>query len=283
MEIYGKSLIYIVFLLILLLIIDRLLSKLNIKEYFADEETIIMTNINNMVPFKGDSSTMITLKGIGLNAIGRIIFKNDVEENSTKTFSECVIIDDERSDTEMKFIPPPISELGISLNDVRDKMKQNEGYRVSIYLIRKDKNNEIQANNPNDKDNFKLLQNVNFFYIDKIPYANNCPVINKPKRRLKEDEETEIRLSPSGEPVYKKDGDLEFVNTILKNQENKIDKTIKVLKNIIKKNDHYQNNNMDFIKTIQALDFLDKYKKNNNSYRYNLHKRISDRYNYNLF
>ena len=85
------------------------------------------------------------------------------------------------------------------------------------------------------------------------------------------------------EPIYKKDGDLEFVNTILKNQENKIDKTIKVLKNIIKKNDHYQNNNMDFIKTIQALDFLDKYKKNNNSYRYNLHKKISDRYNYNLF
>ena len=281
MEIYGKSLIYIVFLLILLLIIDRLLSKLNIKEYF-EEETIIMTNITNMIPFKGDSSTMVTLKGIGLNAIGRIIFKNDVEEKSTKTFSECVIIDDERSDTEMKFIPPPISELGISLNDVRDKMKQNEGYRVSIYLIRKDEHNKIQANNPNDKDNFKLLQNVNFFYIDKIPYANNCPILNKPKRRVKEDE-NDIRLSPSGEPIYKKDGDLEFVNTILKNQENKIDKTIKVLKNIIKKNDHYQNNNMDFIKTIQALDFLDKYKKNNNSYRYNLHKRISDRYKYNLF
>ena len=282
MEIYGKSLIYIVFLLILLLIIDRLLSKLNIKEYFADEETIIMTNINNMVPFKGDSSTMVTLKGIGLNAIGRIIFKNDVEENSTKTVGECIIIDDKRSDTEMEFIPPPISELGISLNDVRDKMKLNdvrdkmrlnEGYRVSIYLIRK---------NEQDDENFKLLQNVNFFYIDKIPYANNCPVINKPKRRVKEDE-NDIRLSPSGEPIYKKDGDLEFVNTILKNQENKIDKTIKVLKNIIKKNDHYQNNNMDFIKTIQALDFLDKYKKNNNSYRYNLHKKISDRYNYNLF
>ena len=279
MEIYGKSLIYIVFLLILLIVIDRFLSKLNIKEYF-EEEQIITTNITNMIPFKGDSSTMVTLKGSGLNAIGRIIFKNDIEENS-ETYGECVIIDDGRSDEEMKYIPPPISELGISLNDVRDKMKRNEGYRVSIYLIRKD-NNKIQANNPNNKDNFKLLQNVNFFYIDKIPYANNCPIINKPKRRLKEDE-NDIRLSPSGEPVYKKNGDLEFVNTILINQENKIDKTIKVLKNIIKKNDHYQNNNMDFIKTIQALDFLDKYKKNNNSYRYNLHKRISDRYNYDLF
>ena len=279
MEIYGKSLIYIVFLLILLIVIDRFLSKLNIKEYF-EEEQIITTNITNMIPFKGDSSTMVTLKGSGLNAIGRIIFKNDIEENS-ETYGECVIIDDGRSDEEMKYIPPPISELGISLNDVRDKMKRNEGYRVSIYLIRKD-NNKIQANNPNNKDNFKLLQNVNFFYIDKIPYANNCPIINKPKRRLKEDE-NDIRLSPSGEPIYKKDGDLEFVNTILINQENKIDKTIKVLKNIIKKNDHYQNNNMDFIKTIQALDFLDKYKKNNNSYRYNLHKRISDRYNYDLF
>lgn len=279
MEIYGKSLIYIVFLLILLIVIDRFLSKLNIKEYF-EEEQIITTNITNMIPFKGDSSTMVTLKGSGLNAIGRIIFKNDIEENS-ETYGECVIIDDGRSDEEMKYIPPPISELGISLNDVRDKMKRNEGYRVSIYLIRKD-NNKIQANNPNNKDNFKLLQNVNFFYIDKIPYANNCPIINKPNRRLKEDE-NDIRLSPSGEPVYKKNGDLEFVNTILINQENKIDKTIKVLKNIIKKNDHYQNNNMDFIKTIQALDFLDKYKKNNNSYRYNLHKRISDRYNYDLF
>ena len=36
------------------------------------------------------------------------------------------------------------------------------------------------------------------------------------------------------------------------------------------------------METIQALDFLEKYKKYNNSHRYNIHKSINDRYNYNI-
>lgn len=281
MEIFGKSLILTVIILILLIIFEKVIIKFesnnnkNIKENF---DTIVATTINKMYPFDGDSSSIVTFEGLNIDSIGRIIFVNDVENENNGILAECVLLDEDRSNNKIKFIPPALSELGITLEQVRNKMKKdNEGYKVSIYLIRKDKTG-IKSFSPKDKKNYTILPNVNFFYIDKIPYANNCPVV-KPKvvdeNILKVEEEPNIE--------YKKNGDLEFVNEILPKQEEKIDKIISKLKKILNDNQHYQNNDIDFMKTIQALDFLDKYKKNNNSHRYNIHKRISDRFNYNLF
>ena len=91
-----------------------------------------------MNPFKGDSSTIVTLEGTGINNIGNIIFKNELEENNNNSQAECVILDD-INDTKLQFIPPSYSELGISIGDIRDKMKQNKGYEVAVYFVRKEK------------------------------------------------------------------------------------------------------------------------------------------------
>jgi hypothetical protein len=164
--------------------------------------------------------------------------------------------------------------------NIREKMKKdNEGYRVSIFFIRKDKNNKLTATSENDKNNFVPLAGINFYYMDKIPYANNCPTI-KPKPI---EETTNLLKVLPDEPEYNKNSDLEFINSILPKQEEKINKISDELKKILEKNKHYQNNDTYFMKTVQALDFLDKFKQKNNSYRYNIHKRINDRYNYNLF
>ena len=296
MEVYGKSLIFTVFLIILLIIIERLIFKfnkneiennnikqkinnnVNDKENFKNINTLV-TKIYNMTPFQGDSSTLISLKGINFDFIGRIYFKNDVEKNKNNILSECVILDENRTNESLTFIPPPISELGLNINDIRDKMKKdNEGYRVSIFFARKDDKNKLKAINEKNKNNFIILPGINFYYIDKIPYANNCPTVEKPIEQT-----TDLLEVLPETPDYKQNGDLEFVNEILPKQIENIDKISNELKSILEKNKHYQNNDTNFIKTIQALDFLDKYKKNNNSYRYNLHKRINDRYNYNLF
>ena len=282
MEVYGKSLIFTVFILILLIVIERIIFKFtnneNKQNKIENFNTIIETTINKMVPFNGDSSSIVTFEGLNFDVIGRIMFVNDVEPDSNGLMAECVILDAERTPTKLKFIPPNLSEFGVDISEVRDKMKfKNEGYKVSIYLVRKDKMG-LKSFKPQDKNNFILLPGINFFYIDKIPYANNCPE-PKPIPIRKTD-----FLKTSDETIdLKKNKDLEFVNEILPNQEEKIDKISEKLKSIVEQNKHYQDNDVEYMKTIQALDFLEKYKKNNNTYRYNLHKKINDRYNYNLF
>ena len=279
MEVYGKSLIFIVFLLILLFIIETLITKINNKSNKEGFENIVETTINSMNPFQGDSSTIIQIKGLNFNNIGKIVLKNNIENSKNNFMAECIILDEDRDNENIKFIPPSISELGITILDIRNKIKtKNEGYKVSIYLIRKDKTG-LKGLTPEDKNNVVLLPNVYFYYIDKIPYANNCSTQNK---KPKIDDEN--LLATEEEVIdYKEGSDLEFVNKILPKRVKEIEKFKKELEKIIEKNSHYQNNDTDYLQIIQALDFIEKYKKNNNSYRYNLHKRINDRYNYNLF
>lgn len=291
MDVYGKSLIFTVFILILLNITERLINKISPKKINVNKinsnkininenfQNTVVTKITNMFPFTGDSSTLITIKGINFDFIGKILFKNDVEEGNNSKIGECVILDEDRTNSSLKFIPPTISELGLNVLNIREKMKKdNEGYKVSIFFIRKDKN-KLKAISQNDKNNFIQLPGINFYYIDKIPYQNNCP---KPKPKPIEETTNLLKVIPE-EPEYTKNSDLEFVNTVLPSQMEKIDKISKELEKILNENKHYQNNDTEFMKTVQALDFLNKYKKRNNSYRYNIHKRINDRYNYNLF
>ena len=176
MEIYGKSLIFVVFILIILSIIQGLINRHSknkqekkninnlVKETFVDK--IFNTVITKLDPYEGDSSTIITVKGAGLDNVGKVLF-NEVE---------CAILEN-RSDSKIEIIPPTLSELGFNISDVRKIMKEkNEGLKVKIQLYRRDKATKfITGNSPDDESNVVEIPGLFFYYIDRIPYENNCP------------------------------------------------------------------------------------------------------------
>ena len=191
MEIYGKSLIFVVFILLILSIVQTLINRNSkntnanevaaqakqaqaeqaqakqsvntntnevavVKENFVDK--IFNTVITKLDPYEGDSSTIIIVKGAGLNNVGKVLF-NGVE---------CAILEN-RADDKIEIIPPTLSELGFNISDVRKVMKEkNEGLKVKIQLARRDQEtNLIAGNSPDDTTNIVEVPGLFFYYIDE--------------------------------------------------------------------------------------------------------------------
>ena len=266
MEVYGKSLIIIVFLLSLLVIVDYNFNFTdNKKEHFY---SVLSTIVTDMTPNRGDSSSLLTLKGSGFDNVGLVLFNRK---------AECVILD-ERTDGEIKIMPPPLSELGKTIQDVREAMNpenpDSEGLRVSIQFVRKDKMNNIVGNSPDDIENVVDIPGLFFYYIDKIPYVNNCPVVNPP-----EAEPDEIFKAQPAKVDYPPGSDLEFVNKILPNKLEELDKIIIELEDKIKEQENINTQEIQVLEALQAQRILNTYKDKINIQRYNIHKRIEDKKN----
>ena len=275
MEIYGKSLIFVVFILIILSITQFLINRYtpdNAENVENFEEMVYNTIITKLDPYEGDSSTIVTIEGGGLNNVGKILFNN----------VECAILEN-RSDSKIEIIPPSLSELGFNITDVRESMKEkNEGLKVKISIARRDVNTmNITGNSPDDNRNVVEIQGVNFFYIDRIPYENNCPEPPRPPPPPAV-EPVEIELADNQEVEYAKGSDLEFIQKILPEKEREIDSLIGKMNKVLEDNREHNTNDITYLNIIQSLDALQKYKKTMNIQRFNIHNTLHDRYGYNF-
>lgn len=275
MEIYGKSLIFVVFILIILSISQFLINRYtpnNIENVENFEEMVYNTIITKLDPYEGDSSTIVTIEGGGLNNVGKILFNN----------VECAILEN-RSDSKIEIIPPSLSELEFNISDVRKSMKEkNEGLKVKISIARRDVNTlNITGNSPEDTKNVVEIQGVNFFYIDRIPYQNNCPEPPRPPPPPAI-EPVEIELVDNQEVEYAKGSDLEFIQKILPKKEREIDSLIGKMNKVLEDNREHNTNDITYLNIIQSLDALQKYKKTMNIQRFNIHNTLHDRYGYNF-
>lgn len=272
MEIYGKSLIFVVFTLIILSLIQAIINKYSPENIENFNDMVYNTIITKLDPYEGDSSTIVTIEGGGLNNVGKILFNN----------VECAILEN-RSDSRIEIIPPSLSELGFNISDVRKSMKEkNEGLKVKISIARRDINTlDITGNSPEDSRNVVDIQGVNFFYIDRIPYQNNCvePPQPAPPPTI---EPVEIELTENPEVEYAKGSDLEFLQKILPEKEAEIDILIGKMNKVLEENKEHNTNDITYLNIIQSLDALQKYKKTMNIQRYNIHNTLKDRYGYNF-
>jgi hypothetical protein len=275
MDIYGKSLVYTVFLIILLLVIQRFIPETDSGlEPSSSQENFVnligSTIIDDMIPNEGDSSTLVKLTGAGFKYVSKIYFKLG------KTLAQAIILDN-RTDLEIQIIPPPISELGKTLADIRKSIKDTKrGLPVSIVFIRgtKDDDGEYIDLVLNEEDsNMVEVENLFFYYIDKLPYQNNCAVPPEAPAPTVEEETEEL---PDRPPVAYNDGsDLEFLNKILPEREKKLQEVYNsILKNLNSYNELGTKEQTE-LQTMQALESLEEVKKQFNYERYVIHQELS--------
>lgn len=279
MDKYTKNLIIVIAVLLLFIVIQ---SKINFYENklfhnFRNnkienfQDSVDVTNISSFEPRQGDGSTIITVKGVGLDFIGEILF-NGVE---------CVIFED-RTDTEIKILPPSLGELGKTIQEVRTIM--NEGKSIGlpiedIKLIRRNRDGSAPNITQNDgitPTDALNLDGIIFYYIDKINYLDNCPVLPEPEV-VEEEEITEIE-----EATEIPGTDMHFFKELLPQKMKKLQDLIDKQNETI---NYYEslnvdNNNIEYLSELQALESLKNLKKEMNIQRYNIHNTISDRYNY---
>lgn len=234
----------------------------NLIENFAGVDA---TNITSFEPRQGDSSTIVTITGSGLDHIGEITFE-DVE---------CVIFED-RTDTEMKILPPSLTELGKTIQEVRDIMNKGEDIGLPIKKIKILRRMNITKQDGISPSDAIILDGIRFHYIDKINYLDNCPKLEEPPKPEPETiEEVDINREVSG-------SDMEFVKEILPKKMKQLQALIDKQNEII---NYYEalnidNNNIEYLSKIQALETLNNMKKEYNIQRYNIHKTIGKRYEY---
>jgi len=270
MELYGKALIYVVCLLVGLHIIQTLLYRNN-KEDFSNIKT---TLVDSITPNEGDSSSVVTLKGMGFDNVSKIYFKLG------STYSQTIILNN-RNDKKIDLLPPPISELGKNIIDIRDSIKETKrGIKVAVVFIL-GKNNgddyEDLALKPEEK-NVVEVEKLHFYYIDRIPYQNNCPIPPEPVAKPSETSDTTEVTAGNDEIEYPENTDLEFLNKTLEEKQNKI----KLLHSEVKKNlDKYNNIKAPAISQLeshQVLESLDEMKKQFNRERYHIHNYLNQEY-----
>ena len=220
-------------------------QKVKLIENF-EEGKIFSTLITKLDPIEGDSSTIVTIEGKNLNLVGKVLFNN----------VECAILDN-REDSRIQIIPPSLSELGTNITEIRKRIKETkQGYRVNIKLSRRDPNSlENKGNTPEDSMNIVEVPGIYFSYIDRLPYVNVCPQPEEPPTPTQQFELDEEISYPEG-------SDLEFINKILPEREEKINNLINELKKIIEenKNKYVNENDTNYLETLQALDSLQKKK-----------------------
>ena len=237
-------------------------NKNNLIENFQ-EGKIFSTLITKLDPIEGDSSTVVTIDGKNLNLIGKVLF-NDVE---------CAILDN-REDNKIQIIPPSLSEIGTNITEIRKRIKETkQGYRVNIKITRRDPDTlQNKGNTPEDDINIVEVPGLYFSYIDRLPYINICP---QPEAPIPTQEfELDEELS------YPKDSDLEFLNKILPEKEEKINELILKLKKIIdeNKNKFENENDTNYLEILQALDSLEKKKIQMNNHRYDIQNTLNKKY-----
>ena len=228
-----------------------------------EEGKIFSTLITKLDPIEGDSSTIVTVDGKNLNLIGKVLFNN----------VECAILDN-REDNRIQIIPPSLSEIGTNITEIRKRIKETkQGYRVNIKITRRDVNTlQNKGNSPEDDINIVEVPGLYFSYIDRLPYLNVCPQPEPPipTQEFELDEEIE----------YPKDSDLEFLNKILPEREEKINKLILKLNKIIEENKNKYENDSDtsYLEILQALDSLEKKKIQMNNHRYDIQNTLNKKY-----
>tara|TARA_B100000795_G_scaffold260426_1_gene236309 strand:- start:1914 stop:2651 length:738 start_codon:yes stop_codon:yes gene_type:complete len=229
-------------------------------ESFQDFQTTIITNLT---PKEGDSSTIVTIEGKGLEYIEEVLFNG----------IECVILEN-RTPIKLQIIPPALTELGFTIEQIRKKIdKEGFGEPVSIKLLKK--------NGGKTDKNAVELQDINFIYIDKgANWKNQCP-----KEEVVE-EEVQVLEGPSislenlteSESKFKEGTDLYFLHVTLPEMEEKLEKLLKQMEDKLEeqKNNTPELDNMKTLKSIQAMESLLKYKQNINILRYNIHKKLTN-------
>ena len=239
-------------------------QKVKLIENF-EEGKIFSTLITKLDPIEGDSSTIVTIEGKNLNLVGKVLFNN----------VECAILDN-REDSRIQIIPPSLSELGTNITEIRKRIKETkQGYRVNIKLSRRDPNSlENKGNTPEDSMNIVEVPGIYFSYIDRLPYVNVCPQPEEPPAPTQQFELDEEISYPEG-------SDLEFINKILPEREEKINNLINELKKIIQenKNKYVNENDTNYLETLQALDSLQKKKIQMNNHRYDIQNSLNKKYN----
>ena len=265
MKFLHKSIIVIVIvsLVVILICYDIHKTRTNQIENFANEfQSTIITEFS---PNEGDSSTMVTIKGRGLEYIEEVLFK-DVE---------CVILEN-RNSQKIQIIPPALSEVGMTIEEIRKKIDETgSGMPVQVKLMKKKGGKTLET--------AVLLPDVVFTYVDKgADWKNSCP---------KEEEEEEIIITdaPALEPMvdtsegtseFKEGTDLYFLHVTLPQMEEKLQKILKEMED--KLAEHKKNspelNNVNSLKIIQSMDSLLRYQEEMNILRFNIHKNIKDTY-----
>lgn len=234
-------------------------------ENFSQFQTTIITEFS---PNEGDGSTVVTMTGRGLQHIQEVLF-NDVE---------CVILED-RTSNKIQIIPPALSEVGMTVDEVRKKIDETgSGKPVQVKLMKKEGGTTPKT--------AVLLPDITFFYIDKgANWKNQCP-----KDEEEEEDDSPVE-GPSFEPIvdtsegaasFKEGTDLYFLHVTLPEMESRLNNLIKEMED--KLEEQKLNNpgleDINNLKEIQSLDSLFKYKQEMNILRYNIHKNIKDVYGY---
>jgi len=267
MKLLHKSILVILIVTLLVLLICYDIHKtraIQIENFQNDFQTTIITGFD---PNEGDSSSTVTIRGKGLDFIEEVTF-NDVE---------CVILEN-RNDGKLSIIPPALSELNITIEEVRKSIDENgTGVPVQVKLMKK--------GGGKTPETAILLPDVVFYYIDKgANWKNQCP---EPKE---EEEEPVITESPATEPMidasvgeasFKEGTDLYFLHVTIPEMENRLKKLYEDMKHKLdeQKRMSPELNDVNKLKLIQSMDSLNQYKQKMNILRYNIHNTISEKYN----
>jgi len=271
MELYGKALIYVVFILIILHAVQYLLHKPKQLSPVESFQNITQTYIANISPSEGDSSTIVKLEGNGFDFISKIYLEHQ------NIYAQCIILSN-RKDNIVEFIPPPITELGKTLKDIRDNIINNaEGIKTNLVFIRgNSKTNEDFALNIADKNVIKVPR-LHFYYIDKIPYKNNCIKPSVAPAPTEVSEPVELNIGNT-DFEYGENSDLEFLNKILPEKQEKIQKLYEAINKNLDKYDRLGNRNIKQLKEFQALESVKDMQKQFNIQRYNIHEYLNKNY-----
>jgi hypothetical protein len=269
---FNKNLMLVVTVIILIIIIQTVIEKYEKKLYRNFRDTNIenfqgvdITQVKSFEPRQGDSSTIITITGNGMDLIGEVLFNG----------RECLIFDD-RKDNQIKILPPSLNELGKTIQEVREIMNEGKEIGLEINDIK-----IIRKNNAGDNilDDKRELTGIVFHYIDKINYVDNCPKIEEKPKEEPELFDLVDDIETGGENP---DSDMEFIKEVLPNKMLQLEKLIEEQRNQIQYYEslNVDNNNIDYLSQIQALETLANLKKEYNVQRYNIHQTMKDRYGY---
>ena len=282
MEVYGECLIFVVFILLFLIFCQQTILYFETKKEKKDKENNNIENFDNsfityvqeMNPYEGDSSSVIKLKGIGFDLVSKVFFKN------IGNYAQAIILDNRKNNL-IEIIPPSLSELGLNIQDVRENIKENkEGIKVSLVFIRKEKDesgNLIESDAgtiPEDKKNVVEVPNLFFYYIDLLPYKNNCPKPPSPPEII-----TEYTSPPIvSEPEFREGSDLEYIYQTLNNKKQKIDDLYDELYQNTNKIMTMDDNNIKKLQTEQAIQSVDEMNKKLNYERLYIQTNLNDKY-----
>ena len=92
---------------------------------------------------------------------------------------------------------------------------------------------------------------------------------------------SKVKFELDEEISYPEGSDLEFINKILPEREERINNLINELKKIIEenKNKYVNENDTNYLETLQALDSLQKKKIQMNNHRYDIQNSLNKKYN----